>query len=88
MAKMSGMMGMKSGVPAGPNFGGRGGMGMDLPSAPGQEPDAKKPKGSHWRTEFVIFFVWKEPTSLTTASTIEDDSSTAAAGGMGMGGGR
>jgi type IV pilus assembly protein PilM len=55
---------MQQGMRAQMNASKSGTMGFDMgaPSASGPDATPKKAKGKHVRTEFVIFFVWKEPT--------------------------
>ena len=71
-------------------MGGRGAFG--LPQMPGfqgagmsQPEEEKKKKGVHRRTEFIILFVWREPTKFSDDLMPPEDTAAPSSGGTGMG---
>jgi hypothetical protein len=84
----------------GAGMAGRSGFGLPMggtgfPGAAMSQPEEeKKKKGVHRRTEFVILFVWREPTKFSDDLMPPEDTAAPASGGtgmgmgMGMGGGR
>jgi hypothetical protein len=89
MGGMQNMMGRQGGrmMP------GRMGMGGEPGGPPGGSPDGQggaaselvKKKARVIRTEFIILFIWKEPTPSDQLRTVTDETPAAGSGGMGMG---
>jgi hypothetical protein len=73
---------MPGGYPGGyPGGTGDGGDGTANPGSAEAEAKAKKARVN--RTEFIIVFVWKEPTPSDELRTIQEEVSTGSTGGMG-----
>jgi hypothetical protein len=54
------------------------------PGVPPGETEAKAKKSRVWRTEFIILFVWKEPTPSDALRSVTDEAPAAAGGGGAM----